>query len=59
MHKGAKTGDDVVRQDTMQYQWVKKNTKPQKQFNAGKEKETFKEARQEFLKKYVASTLAK
>jgi hypothetical protein len=40
----------------MQHQWVKKNTEPHKQFDAGKEKETFKEARQEFLKQDVAST---
>jgi hypothetical protein len=50
---GAKTGDDAVRQDPTQHQWVKKNTEPQKQFDAQKEKETFKEARQEFLKKML------
>jgi hypothetical protein len=55
---GAKTGTDAVRQDPTQHQWVKKNTEPQKQFDAWKEKETFKEARQEFLKKNVASTSA-
>jgi hypothetical protein len=26
---GAKTGDDVVRQDPTQHQWVKKNVEPQ------------------------------
>jgi hypothetical protein len=53
---GAKTGDDVVRQDPTQHQWVKKNIESQKQFDVGKEKETFKEARQEFLTQDVAST---
>jgi hypothetical protein len=45
-----------VRQDPTQHQWVKKNTETQKQFDAQKEKETFKEARHEFLKQDVAST---
>jgi hypothetical protein len=53
---GAKTGTDAVTQDPTQHQWVKKNTEPHKKFDAWKEKETFKEARQEFLKKNVAST---
>jgi hypothetical protein len=53
---GAKTGTDAVTRDPTQHQWVKKNTEPQKQFDAWKEKETFKEARQEFLKQNVAST---
>jgi hypothetical protein len=34
---------------------VKKNTEPHKQFDAQKEKETFKEARKEFIKQNVAS----
>jgi hypothetical protein len=50
---GAKTGADAVRQDPMQHQWVKKNIEPQKQFDAGKEKEIFKEERQEFLNKML------
>jgi hypothetical protein len=29
-HGGAKTGTDAVRQQPMQNQWVKKNTKPRK-----------------------------
>jgi hypothetical protein len=40
----------------VQHQWVKNNIEPQKQFDAGKEKETFKEARQKFLKQNLAST---
>jgi hypothetical protein len=35
---------------------VKKNTEPPKQFDVGKEKETFKEARQEFIKNNDAYT---
>jgi hypothetical protein len=42
----------------MQHQWVKKNIEPHKKFDARKEKETFKEDKQEFLKKNVVSTLA-
>jgi hypothetical protein len=56
MRGGAKTGDDVAKQEPVQHQWIKKNTEPPKRFDAEKEKETFKEARQEFLKKNVAST---
>jgi hypothetical protein len=37
---------------------VKKNTETQKQFDAWKENETFKEAIQEFLRQNVVSTLA-
>jgi hypothetical protein len=47
-HGGTKTGSDVVRQDPSQNQRVKKNTEPRKQFDAPKQDETFKEARQEF-----------
>jgi hypothetical protein len=54
---GAKIGTDAVRQDPAQHQWVKKNIEPQKQFDAWKEKETFKEARHEFIKQNVVSTL--
>jgi hypothetical protein len=54
--RGAKTGDDAAKQEPVQHQWIKKNTEPPKRFDAGKEKETFKEARQEFLKQNVAST---
>jgi hypothetical protein len=53
---GSKTGTDAVKQDPAQHQWVKKNTEPHKQFDARKENETFKEARQEFIKQNVAST---
>jgi hypothetical protein len=41
-------GDNTVQQEPAQNQWVKKNTKPRNSFDAPKEKETFKEARQEF-----------
>jgi hypothetical protein len=53
----SKTRTDAVRPDPSQHQWVKKNTETHKQFDAQKEKETFKEAKQEFLKQDVASTL--
>jgi hypothetical protein len=43
---GAKIGDDVVRQEIVQNQWVKKNTKPRKQFDTWNEKAIFKEGRQ-------------
>jgi hypothetical protein len=56
-HGGAKTGDDTVRQDPTQHQWVKKNDEPQKQFDAQNEKGIFKKARKEFLKPNIASTL--
>jgi hypothetical protein len=53
---GAKTGNDTVRQEPTQNQWVKKNVEPRKQFNVQNEKEIFKEARQEFQKEDIAST---
>jgi hypothetical protein len=54
--EGAKTGNDADRQEPVQNQWVKKNTEPRKQFDTQKEKEVFKQARQEFQKEYMAST---
>jgi hypothetical protein len=42
----------------VQHQWVNNNNEPQKQFDAQKEKETFREARQDFIKKNILSTLA-
>jgi hypothetical protein len=54
---GAKTGNDVVRQEPAQHQWVKNNVEPKKQFDAQNEKDTFKQARQEFMKPNIASTL--
>jgi hypothetical protein len=52
---GTKIGNDTVRRELAQSQWIKKNTEPRKQFNAPKQKESFKEARQEFHKVDVAS----
>jgi hypothetical protein len=46
----------VLSHDQDQHEWVKKNIEPHKNFDTRKEKETFKEARQECLKKNVAST---
>jgi hypothetical protein len=37
-------GNDAVRQEPTQNQWVKKNIDPKKQFDAHKEKEIFAEA---------------
>jgi hypothetical protein len=45
---GAKTGEDATKKDQDQYQWVRKNTMPEQKFDACKEKEIFKEARQRF-----------
>jgi hypothetical protein len=50
MHGGAKTGNDIVRQDPTQHQWVKKNVEPHKKFDEQNENEIFKQARKEFLK---------
>jgi hypothetical protein len=41
---GTKIGNDAVRQDPAQNQWVRKNPNPKKQFDAQKEKEIFTEA---------------
>jgi hypothetical protein len=41
---GTKTGNDAVRREPAQNQWIKKNTDPKKQFNMHKEKEIFTEA---------------
>jgi hypothetical protein len=54
---GMKTGNDAVRKEPAQNQWVKNNTEPRKYFNAPKENDTFKEAREEFQKMgHTAST---
>ena len=50
MHGGAKTRDDAANQEPVQHKYIKKNTDSPKRFDAKKEKETFKEPRQEFLK---------
>jgi hypothetical protein len=47
-HGGTKIGNETVRQEQAQNQWVKKNTEPMKQFDVQKKKDIFKEARQEF-----------
>ena len=54
---GYKTGNDAVRQEPTQHQWVKKNVQPRTLFDAQNKKEIFKKARQEFLKPDIASTL--
>jgi hypothetical protein len=54
MHRGAKIGNDATRQEPVQHQWVKKNAKPRRQFDAQNEKDTFKQDRQELLKQYTA-----
>jgi hypothetical protein len=51
-----KTGNDIVRQEPTQNQWIKKNTKPKKQFDVHKEKEIFTEAQQEFQKENIVPT---
>jgi hypothetical protein len=54
---GTKTGEYAKNRNQDHHQWVRKNTTPQQHFDACKEKETFKEARQEILKDNIASTL--
>jgi hypothetical protein len=56
-HGGMKIGNNTIRQEPVQHQWVKKNTEPRKKFDAQNEKEIFNQARQEFLKDDIASTL--
>jgi hypothetical protein len=53
---GAKIGNDAVRQEPVQHQWVKKNAKPRKQFDTQNEKDIFKQARQEFQKYDIVLT---
>jgi hypothetical protein len=53
---GVKTGADAHDQKKESQCWIQKNTQPQQQFDAKKEKETFKEAKKEFLKENEAST---
>jgi hypothetical protein len=48
--KGDKIGNDTVRQDPVQHQWVRKNVEPRKQLDVKNEKEIFKQARKEFQK---------
>ena len=55
-YRGDKTGSNTLKKYPVQHQWVKKNIEPHQQFHARKEKEKFKEARHDFLKKNVAST---
>jgi hypothetical protein len=51
-----KRGEDAHDQKKESQCWIQKNTQPQQQFDAKKEKENFKEAKKEFLKDNVAST---
>jgi hypothetical protein len=53
---GEKTGVDVVNKDQDPYRGIRKNTEPKKKFDACKEKETFKEARQNIFKANIVST---
>jgi hypothetical protein len=39
-----------------QYQWVRKHTTPKHKFDSRKEKDTFKEAKQESLEENIVST---
>jgi hypothetical protein len=42
--KGYKTINDVVREEPVQHQWVKKNVEPRKKFDVQNKKEMFKQA---------------
>jgi hypothetical protein len=53
---GVKTGEDAQDQKKESQCWIQKNTQPQQQFDAKKEKDIFKEEKKEFLKENVAST---
>jgi hypothetical protein len=53
---GAKKGEDAKKKYQDQYQWAWKNTTPEQKFDARKEKEIFKESRQEILKEKIVST---
>jgi hypothetical protein len=53
---GSKTRKYATKKDQDKYQWVRKNTMPEKKFDTCKEKETFKEARSDILKENIAST---
>jgi hypothetical protein len=44
--KGAKIGNDVVRQEPVQHRWVKKNNKPRNLLDTQDEKDIFKQVRQ-------------
>jgi hypothetical protein len=43
---GAKTGEDASKKYQDQYQWTRKNIHPKQNFDACKEKDIFKEAKQ-------------
>jgi hypothetical protein len=47
--------EDAHNQNKESQFWIQKNTQPQQQFDAKKEKETFKEEKEEFLKENEAS----
>jgi hypothetical protein len=53
---GVKTGLDVQDQKKESECWIRKHTQPQQQFEARKEKETFKEGKMEYPKENEAST---
>jgi hypothetical protein len=48
---GVNTGVDAQDQNKESQFWIQKKTHPQQQFDVNKEKETFKEAKNEFLKR--------
>jgi len=53
---GSNIGADSTKKDQDQCQWVMKNTTPQQNFDAHKEKETFKETRHDIVKDNIVST---
>jgi hypothetical protein len=57
--RGAKTGNEAGQQELVHHQWIKKNVKPRKQFDAQNEKEKFKKSKEEFMKNENASTSTK
>jgi len=53
---GSKTEEDAAKKDEDQYQWVRKNTTPEQEFDVRKEEEIFKEVRHEISKENIVST---
>jgi hypothetical protein len=48
---GSKIGTDVAKQDPTQYQWVKKNTEPQKKFDAQKKRKYLRRQEKSFSRR--------
>jgi hypothetical protein len=56
MHGGAKTGDDAVKQDPVQHQWVKKNIEPPNSLMQERRRKPSRRKDKSLSSKNVAST---